>query len=184
LAVPDGLIAALTRECEGNVHERGVVHITSGSFETETHGANPHSGVYNDDPVYAAKNVADFGNETYFHSAYREQREHIRQTKNNWICYDFKHRRIVPTYYSIRSSRFGPHLKSWLVETSPDGEGWREIAHEENNEQLKGGLFIATFEVVTHWECRFIRLVNIGRNHSGSDHMCISAWEIFGRFVD
>jgi hypothetical protein len=29
-------------------------------------------------------------------------------------------------------------------------------------------------------ECRFIRLVNIGRNHFGGDRLAISAWEVFG----
>jgi hypothetical protein len=43
--VPDGIIAHLTGECGGNVHDRHVVEITSGSFEKETHGANPHSGI-------------------------------------------------------------------------------------------------------------------------------------------
>jgi hypothetical protein len=41
--VPDGIIAHLTRECGGNVHDRHVVDVTCGSFEQETVGANPHS---------------------------------------------------------------------------------------------------------------------------------------------
>jgi hypothetical protein len=43
LALPDGIIAHLTRECGGNVNNRHVVDVTSGSFEKETLGANPHS---------------------------------------------------------------------------------------------------------------------------------------------
>jgi hypothetical protein len=42
--VPDGIITHLTRECGGNVHNRNVVDVTCGSFEKETHGANPQSG--------------------------------------------------------------------------------------------------------------------------------------------
>jgi hypothetical protein len=45
--VPDGIIAHLTRECGGNVHERHVVDITSRSCEKENQGANPDSGAYN-----------------------------------------------------------------------------------------------------------------------------------------
>jgi hypothetical protein len=44
--VPDGIIGHLTRECGGNMHECHVVDITSGSFERETEGVNPHSGLY------------------------------------------------------------------------------------------------------------------------------------------
>jgi hypothetical protein len=57
--VPDGIIAHRTRECGGNVHDRHVVDVTCGSFAKETKGANPHSGAYNHDPDWAAKNVAD-----------------------------------------------------------------------------------------------------------------------------
>jgi hypothetical protein len=113
--------------------------------------------------------------------------EDILHTRNNWICYDFKERRIVPTHYTIRTHAFGPggyHLKSWLVETSTDGKNWREVAREEDNEQLDDSRFTATFAVAGGWECRFIRLVNIGRNHFGDNCLLISAWEIFGNLIE
>jgi hypothetical protein len=102
------------------------------------------------------------------------------------ICYGFKERRIVPTHYTIRANYRGPgssHLKSWLVETSGDGESWREVDHQEGNEQLNGRWFTGTFAVSGGGECRFIRLVNIGRNHCGSDRVFISAWEVRGSFL-
>jgi hypothetical protein len=34
--IPDGIIAHLTRECGGNVHDRNIVAVTCGSFEKET----------------------------------------------------------------------------------------------------------------------------------------------------
>jgi hypothetical protein len=48
--VPNGIIAHLTRECGGSVHHCHVVDITSGSFDKETYGANPHSGDYGNRP--------------------------------------------------------------------------------------------------------------------------------------
>jgi hypothetical protein len=179
--VPDGISAHLTRECGGNVHDRHVVDVTCGSFEKETMGANPY---------YAAKKAADLeinSFDAFFCSAYRWKDENIPHTRNNWICYDFKERRIVSTHYTIRTCETRPgssHLKSWLVETSADGKNWREVAREENNEQLNGADFTATFAVAGGGECRFIRLVNIGRNHFGSDCLMISAWEIFGSLIE
>jgi hypothetical protein len=184
----DGIIAHLTRECGGNVHDRHIVDVTSGSFEKEIVGANPHSGAYDNDPDYAAKNAADFETDSCFGSAFRNSSEDIPHTRNNWICYDFKERRIVPTHYTIRTHCYsGPgseHLKSWLVETSTDGENWREVAREENNKQLNGSRFTATFAVAGGGEYRFIRLVNIGRNHLETDALLISAWEIFGNLIE
>jgi hypothetical protein len=181
--VPDGIIAHLTRECSGNVHDCHVVEVTSGSFEKETEGANPHSGAYKNDLRYAAKNAVNLEDVSSFASAYRKKEEAIPHTRNNWICYDFKERGIVPTHYTIRTNlgdSDSRHLKSWLVETSADGENWREVAHEEDNGQLNGRWFTGTFAVAGGRECRFIRLVNIGRNHFGNDCLEISAWEIFG----
>jgi hypothetical protein len=45
-------------------------------------------------------------------------------------------------------------------------------------------LFTGTFPVAVSGKCRFIRLVNIGRNHCGSGSLNISAWEIFGCLID
>jgi cell division protein FtsB len=109
---------------DGIVHDYHVVDVTCGSFEKETHGA-----------IYAAHNAADLKIDSCFYSAYHLGS--IPHTRNNWLCYDFKERRIVPTHYTIRtcsSGAGGCHLKSWLVDTSADGETWREVAREENNE--------------------------------------------------
>jgi hypothetical protein len=122
-----------------------------------------------------------------FFSAYRKKEEDIPHTRNNWVCYDFKERRIVPTHYTIRTFEGDPgysHLKSWLIETSADGENWREVAREEDNKKLNGRRFTATFAVAGGGECRFIRLVNIGRNREGDDQLVISAWDIFGSLFE
>jgi hypothetical protein len=61
----------------------------------------------------------------------------------------------------------------WLVETSMDEENWREVAHEVDNEQLNGSWFAGIFPVAGGGECRFVRLVNIGRTHCGDDCLLI-----------
>jgi hypothetical protein len=152
----------------------------------ETEGANSYSGAYNNYSCYAAKNAADLESDSCFSSAYREKKERIWDTVNNWLCYDFKERRIVPTHYTIRTDNWDvgdAHLKSWLVETSVDGKNWQKAGGEKDNDHLNGRWFTGTFGLADCGECRFIRLVNIGRNHFGNDRLKISAWEIFGRFV-
>jgi hypothetical protein len=156
--VPDGIIAHLTRECGGNVHNCHVVDVTCGSFEKETLGANPHSGAFYNYDDCVAKNAADLDIDSDFYSAFRCSSE-VPHTRNNWICYDFKERRIVPTHYTIRTNWQGPgksHLKSWLIETSADGENWREVAREENNEQLNGHFYTATFAVAGGGKCTIV----------------------------
>jgi hypothetical protein len=130
--VPDGIIAHLTRECGENVHDHHIADVMYRSFERETITANPHSGAYENRAEYAAKNAADLEVISCFSSAYRLI-EGIPHTRNNWLCYDFKERRIVPTHCTIRTNSSAPgynHLKSWLVETSVDGHSWQEVARE------------------------------------------------------
>jgi hypothetical protein len=117
----------------------------------------------------------------YFsHSAYRKGKNDIPYIRNKFVCYDFKERRIVPRHYAIRTNWEGHHLKSRLVETSADGETWREVEHEE----LNGKWVTGTFAVAGGGQRRFIRLVNIGRNHILTDCLAISGWEICGRLVE
>jgi hypothetical protein len=112
--IPDGISVHLTRECRGNVHGHHAVDVTCGSFEKETHGV-----------IYAAKNSADLETNSHFHSAYHLYWDDITSARDNWICYDFKERRIVLTHHSIRANRGPPgvdQLKSWLIGTSADRE--------------------------------------------------------------
>jgi hypothetical protein len=173
-SVPDGIIAHLTRECGGNVHEQNVIEVTSGSFETETNGSDCF-----------LENIVDLESDPSFRTKWRSG--DIPHTRNNWVCYDFESRRIVPTHYAIRTHVNGPgakHLKSWVVETSADGETWQEVDRREDNRELNGICFIGIFAVAGSGECRFIRLVNIGRNHCWDDMLLISVWEIFGSLIE
>jgi hypothetical protein len=103
-AVPDGIIAHLARECGGNVHDRHVVDVVSGSFGKEPRGVNPQSGGHDHDPCCVAKNAADLDADSCFGSAHCNRREDTRHTRNNRVCYDFKERRTVPTHYTIRTN--------------------------------------------------------------------------------
>jgi hypothetical protein len=171
----EGIIACLSRECGGNVHDRGVVVVTSSKTST-------------DNSVDAAKNAADLRADSHIWSAFRNKSDNIPHTRNNWLCYDFKARRIVPTHYSIRSLYCGGvnrgNPKSWLVEVSSDGTNWTEIDHRENNAELNDRNVTRTFQVSQSEEGRFIRLVNIGRNHHGNDCLSISGFEVFGTLIE
>jgi len=167
----DGIIAYLTEKSGGNVHRNGVVAVTS-------------SKPYNFNPRFAAQNVANLGDTSVFLSAYRC--DDIAHARNNWICYDFKERKVVPTHYSLRSHLGckGAHMMNWIVEQSADGQNWTEIDRKENCTGLFRKGFPLTCPVSGGVDCRFIRLVNVGKNSAGSDCMSISGWEIFGLLIE
>ena len=157
----DGVIAYLTRECGGNVHERRVVNVTVSS-----NGDN-------------ARNAVDLGTERYYGS---------RDERNSWICYDFKERRVVPTSYSVRSCKWGPggaHLKSWVIEVSNDRSSWTEIDRRDNND-LNGYFLTENFEIsrVPSEGIRFFRLKQTGENHRGDNQLSVNSLEIFGTLFE
>jgi hypothetical protein len=159
-----GIINHLTSRFGGNVHDCGVVDITANRS-------------YIDNPGHAAKNVANLGTNSDFHS---------RNESNQWICFDFKAMKIRPTHYSIRTFGPGPnnyHLKNWVIEGSTDGESWVEIDRQENNTDLNGSFAIMVFNICTVDTFRMIRLRQIGLDHHGDNCLIFTAFELFGSSI-
>jgi hypothetical protein len=156
----EGIISYLTKKHGGNVHEKGIVTITSKS-------------VYSDgDPKWALKNVADLTSET-------SDRAFLSKGEpGQWVCWDFREMRVRPTHYTIRTFS----LKSWVVEGSLDGESWTEIDQQTNNQDFKDGTATASFAVSKTGECRFIRLTETGKTHPPfpGDSLLLCAVEFFG----
>jgi hypothetical protein len=142
----DGIISYLTQKHGGNVHDKGIVTITSKS-------------VRGDD---VPRNVADLTSPSQFRSDHGFVQ---------WICLDFHEIRVCPTHYTIKSAS----LKSWLVESSLDGEAWTKIDRKTNNNDFK-----ASFAVSNSDECRFIRLTQTEQNRMWGYELGILAFELFG----
>ena len=161
----DGIIAQLTRECGGNVHDKGVVEVTASSYAS----SDP-------DKTYEPKNVAELGTETLFWSKNLEQQ---------WICYDFKNKHVAPTSYSIMSCtdrRGGWHPRSWVLEASNDKSTWTLLDQRDDNSDLNDRSVTCHFSLKNQAQMmfRFVRLRQTGRNHHNSDSFALASLEIFG----
>jgi hypothetical protein len=156
-----GIINHLTSGLGGNVDDRNVVNITA-------------NRVYDSSGRYAAKNVTYFESDSGFVSA---------NEPNQSICFDFKILRIEPTHYTIRTPNGDQndcHLKNWVIEGSIDGTSWTEIDRHENNNDLNRSLALKTFAVSNVATFQMIQLRQIGLNHANNNHLCFTAFEIFG----
>jgi hypothetical protein len=152
----DGVIAYLTRKHRGNVHDLGIVTVTSKSLSLCNSGR---------------ANVVNFAGSSCFWSA---------GGRGQWICWDFHESRIFPTNYTIRSNQ----LKGWLIEGSVDGESWKEIDRKtETTEFSAHSLVAASFEVAHPAECRFIRMTQLSR-HDTHDRLFLHDVEFFGTFFE
>jgi hypothetical protein len=149
----DGIISYLTKKHGGNVHEKGIVTITSKSVRG---------------PSDAPKNVADLTSGTLSCSKSGEP--------GQWICWDFHEVRVRPTHYTL----WAWQLKSWVVEGSLDGENWTEIDRETNNQDFEGCWSKVSFTVSKPVESRFIRLTQTDKNYFGNYGLPLCAVEFFG----
>ena len=155
----DGIIAHLTREYGGSVHDHGIVNVTASSVVSS---AFP-------------KNATDLETRSFFIS---------KPNSNSWICYDFKERRVLPTSYSVKSYDCGPggwNLKSWVLEVSQNGSDWTVVDSRNDNHDLDDSLVTRNFTISQSPKeaVQFIRLHQLA-NQNGNHQLCIAALEIFG----
>jgi hypothetical protein len=105
--IPNGIIAHLTRECGGNVHDRHIIDVTPRSFEKEIGGVNPHSGAYNNHRDYAAQNLVSLETDSCFGSVYRDRPEDISDAQNNWRLSEARKLRLQGPAAFSSSSEIG-----------------------------------------------------------------------------
>ena len=161
----NGIIAHLTRESGGIVVDKGIVDVTASSSGRQ------------------ARRAVELELNSKFLS---------ENKPNQWICYDFKERRVIPTSYSLcsygtnsdcpKAGNYRDLLKSWVIEVSNDRSSWTEIDRRDNNNDLNDKFACQNFSVskVPSEGFRFFRLKQTGPNHRGGNALSISAMEIFG----
>lgn len=156
----DGIIAHLTQRFGGNVHDKGIVHVTASSAQR----------------LSAPKWLVD--------PSYHEFRSHERP--NSWICLEFKERRVIPTSYSMQSSDYC-HPMSWVVEVSNDETGgcWTEIDRRDKSIDLLTNGVIVNFKIshVPSEGVRYFRLTQIA-NDRGTGKIVLLGLEIFGTLYE
>ena len=156
----NGIIAQLTRECGGNIHQKGVVEVTA-------------SGNWGDDQS-KVEHVVELGTNS---------RLATTMVSDSWIRYDFKDRRVAPTSYSIRSHDVA-YPRSWVLEVSSDGNdgSWQIVDRRDNNFDLNVSHVTRNFAISNRpsGSFRFIRLRQTGPNHRGDGVLESTSLEIFG----
>ena len=152
----EGIITHLTRQCGGNVQEKGVVEVRASSCMSSW---KPENAVTDD----------------------RDLRFASKSEPNSWICYTFKGKRVALTGYSILADTCA-FPKSWVLEVSNDGTSWDVADRRDGNEDLNTKFAIHHFVIGTPPRGSFsmIRLRQTGKNHGGHDGLCLNFFEVFG----
>ena len=151
----DGIVAYLTRQCGGNIAERGIVEVMANS---RLPGLRPC-------PVLDFNSVGDF----------QASRGILSPP---CIVFDFRNRLVVPTAYTLRtsSSPQAVHLQSWVFEGSNDGQKWTELDTHDKDDVLVRSR-VSTFRIAC--QSPAFRLFQI-RETDRKDTFSLNAFEIFG----
>ena len=161
----DGVIAQLSRDCGGNVHDKEIVEVTGNGMGMTG---------------YEPKCAADLSSNSRYYSS---------ETLGSWICYDLKERSICPHSYTVKSYGTGPggcHPKSWVFEGSHDKKTWTALDRRGDNNDLNDSRVTRNFTVQypSREFFRFLRLRLTGENHNGGASLRITALEVFGVLVE
>jgi hypothetical protein len=150
----DGIIAYLTKKHGGNVHEKGIVRLTSKSVD--------------DDPRSALKNLADLASTVRFWS---------KNEPDQWVCWDFQRMRVRPTHYTIT----GFYVRSWVLEGSNSGKSWTKLDRQTEIHDAEFGWFTASSRISKPAEFRLFRLTQTAeRAQCNGYDLPLRAVEFFG----
>jgi hypothetical protein len=153
-----GILSHLKQICGGNIHQNGIVTITSSG-----NGSN------------SCYQVADEGWTGTWYSSHNV---------NSWISFDFKEQSIAPTHYTINSGSSSYYLRYWDLEGSNDNSTWRRLDQQNGTDVLNGSNRVHTFTIPDSSNLpffRYIRLRQTNSNANGNYYLSMSGFELFGK---
>ena len=110
---------------------------------------------------------------------------------NGWICYDFREKRIIPSFYTLRTISWwnksvNNNPKSWVVECSNDKNVWVEMDGHENSDLLSGSDIVRSFPLRNNsgTDYRYIRIRQTDKNHNNTDLFGLDSFEIYGILIE
>ncbi|OHT06397.1 hypothetical protein TRFO_05596 [Tritrichomonas foetus] len=172
--INEGLFHYLRQKCSRDPHDCGLVTVTSSSIINNSSNYQPENSInpFDDDShMFYSKNQP-----------------------NQWICYEFHDFQFKLSKYQIRSFNGGPnnyHLKSWVLETSNDGQTWHEIDRQTNNSLLRGQKNHSTFDINSPTLSssstdffKFIQLRQIDQNWYGTNYLIFNSIEFYGEILE
>ena len=159
----DGIIKYLENKYGENIIQQGIISI---EVSSNNYPGNTYLGL--------PENLINYNWEYGFYS---------RNVLNSWFEVNFKNNKVKINGYSLKTAGYFQnenHLKSWVIEGSNDRSNWTEIDKKENNYDLysHNQKYFPISQLID--EFQFIRIRNIGKNHSDEDCLVLVNFEFYG----
>lgn len=148
-----GILSFFRTKCGGNVHERGVVNVTTSS--NEYFWSKPHL-------------ITDGSVEGWS----------SKDESLSWITFDFKSHLVCLTHYSLRCGDHG-YPKKWEITGSNDGKLWTNIDSRDTSELSDKECHTYTCQSHSRFY-KHIRLTHTEKNIIRSNKLSLCQIEFFG----
>lgn len=160
-----GIITSLGDGNPKSVVDKGIVEITGSSTFSS---------------CYKPRNAVDYEGKS-------NTQFYTQDASNQWLCFNFKNRRVKPSFYSVRShARQSNHynVQNWCIEGSNDGKTWKTLDTRNNDKSLDGNDYSNIFKIQNDLAqnefYQFLRFRQTGVNTSNNNILIITSLEFFG----
>ena len=108
-------------------------------------------------------------------------------SSEDWLCFEFKNHKIIPTNYTINSYSGKQRLRSWVIECKEEGKDWESVDEQVDNASLKENK-VVTFTIKNQninkeKRYKYIRLRRTSPGWDNSDFIDISSIEFYGFLI-
>jgi hypothetical protein len=167
-----GLIRELSKRCDGNVCDTGIVSVSVAHTDATEWGSELNGG----DP----KVVFDLDSRAGLYDANRDP---------TWLRVDFTRHRIQVTSYSINLGRTYPsqsYSQQWVLKGSNDGKSWKMLDDRSRETKKRVDFTVETFMCGSESTEAFqsIRLSKKDSCWGNSHQLGLCALEFFGTLTD
>jgi hypothetical protein len=159
----DGILAFLSKQCQGNPHVKGFLEVTSSG--TATRCTSKPEG------ILEGRDIGEWSS---------------TNEDDSWIQIEFKEISVQLSAYTIGTSegKVGTaHLKSWKLEGSNDGFEWVQLDSVPETNELNQPNAVLTRELSSANFFNFVRITQLTPNHFGTRCLTIKRIELFGQIA-
>lgn len=159
----NGIVAFLTKQCQGNPAEKGLMEVTASSTSVRCLTKPEELLILRDDGEWSSNNESE-----------------------SWIMFSFNQHQIELYNYSIQtfSGKAGTtHLKAWKLEGSNDGFDWVTLDNVADTDVLNGPDAVVTRPTQKMGFFSKFRITQMDSNWFGTKCMTVKRVEFFGQVL-
>lgn len=160
----NGIVAYLTKCCQGNPAEKDLMEVTASSTSVRCLTKPEELLILRDDGEWTSNNEEE-----------------------SWIMFSFTKHQVELSNYTIQtfSGKTGTtHLKTWKLEGSNDGFDWVTLDNVVDSDVLNGPDAVMTRSVTKAGFFTKFRIVQLGKNWFGTNCLTVKRVEFFGKVLD